>query len=142
MPRAGPGPVPLRPPGPRPDRPARRPRSRRRPAARVLRRHRRRAPPDVHLTLVSRIKRLSWKYAAHSYALTLKNTGVLLQTLSLVATAMGLSGCAVGGGDSETPVRAFGLAAHTEIPVGAFLLGSAAADGPDDATPPASTGRR
>ncbi|MDX3229030.1 SagB family peptide dehydrogenase [Streptomyces sp. ME19-01-6] len=81
--------------------------------------------PDVHLTLVSRIKRLSWKYAAHSYALTLKNTGVLLQTLSLVATAMGLSGCAVGGGDSETPVRAFGLAAHTEIPVGAFLLGSA-----------------
>ncbi|MGY0056726.1 SagB family peptide dehydrogenase [Streptomyces sp. LZ34] len=82
-------------------------------------------PPDVHLTLVSRIKRLSWKYAAHSYALTLKNTGVLLQTLSLVATAMGLSGCAVGGGDSETPVRAFGLAAHTEVPVGAFLLGSA-----------------
>ncbi|MFK4267181.1 SagB family peptide dehydrogenase [Streptomyces milbemycinicus] len=99
-------------------------------------------PPDVHLTLVSRIKRLSWKYAAHSYALTLKNTGVLLQTLSLVATAMGLSGCAVGGGDSETPVRAFGLAAHTEIPVGAFLLGSAAADGPDHATPPASTRRR
>ncbi|GAA2337456.1 SagB family peptide dehydrogenase [Streptomyces cuspidosporus] len=82
-------------------------------------------PPDVHLTLVSRVKRLSWKYAAHAYALTLKNTGVLLQTLCLVATAMGLSGCPVGGGDSETPVRAFDLAPHTEIPVGAFLLGSA-----------------
>ncbi|MER6141320.1 SagB family peptide dehydrogenase [Streptomyces sparsogenes] len=81
-------------------------------------------PPDVHLTLVSRVKRLSWKYAAHAYALTLKNTGVLLQTLCLVATAMGLSGCPVGGGDSETPVRAFDLAPHTEIPVGAFLLGS------------------
>ncbi|MES4903583.1 MULTISPECIES: nitroreductase family protein [unclassified Streptomyces] len=82
-------------------------------------------------------KRLSWKYAAHSYALTLKNTGVLLQTLSLVATAMGLSGCALGGGDSGTPARAFGLAAHTEIPVGAFLLGSAPADGPGHAPPPA-----
>ncbi|MEU9796600.1 SagB family peptide dehydrogenase [Streptomyces sparsogenes] len=82
-------------------------------------------PPDVHLTLVSRVKRLSWKYAAHAYALTLKNTGVLLQTLCLVATAMGLSGCPVGGGDSETPVRAFDLTPYTEIPVGAFLLGSA-----------------
>ncbi len=88
-------------------------------------------PPDVHLTVVSRIKRLSWKYAAHSYALTLKNTGVLLQTLHLVATAMGLSGCAVGGGDGEHPARVLGLAPDTEIPVGAFLLGSA-----PDAPPP------
>lgn len=84
-------------------------------------------PPDVHVTLVSRIKRLSWKYAAHAYALTLKNSGVLLQTLYLVTTAMGLAGCALGGGDSDTPCAAFGLAPHTEIPVGAFLLGSAAA---------------
>ncbi|MEV0523968.1 SagB family peptide dehydrogenase [Streptomyces sp. NPDC050439] len=56
--------------------------------------------PNVHLTLVSRIKRLSWKYAAHSYALTLKNAGVLLQTLYLVGTEMGLSGCALGGGSA------------------------------------------
>ncbi|GHF53474.1 dehydrogenase [Streptomyces mashuensis] len=83
-------------------------------------------PPDVHVTVASRIKRLSWKYAAHAYALTLKNTGVLLQTLHLVATAMGLSGCILGGGDGETPARAFGLRPHTEIPVGAFVLGSAA----------------
>ncbi|MFC8246931.1 SagB family peptide dehydrogenase [Streptomyces chartreusis] len=85
------------------------------------------AVPDVHFTLVSRIKRLSWKYAAHSYVLTLKNSGVLLQTLYLVATAMGLAGCALGGGDSDTPVRAFGLDPHTETPVGAFLLGTAPA---------------
>ncbi|CAL9671644.1 hypothetical protein SUDANB15_07438 (plasmid) [Streptomyces sp. enrichment culture] len=84
-----------------------------------------RAVPDVHLTVVSRIKRLSWKYAAHSYALTLKNTGVLLQTLSLVADAMDLAGCVLGGGDSDTPVRAFGLAPYAEIPVGGFLLGTA-----------------
>lgn len=83
-------------------------------------------PPDVHVTVASRFKRLSWKYAAHAYALTLKNTGVLLQTLHLVATAMGLSGCILGGGDGETPARAFGLRPHTEVPVGAFVLGSAA----------------
>ncbi|MEI5137212.1 SagB family peptide dehydrogenase [Streptomyces libani] len=82
-------------------------------------------PPDVHLTVVSRIKRLSWKYAAHAYALTLKNSGVLLQTLYLVGTAMGLSVCALGGGDSDTPVHAFGLDPYDEIPVGAFLIGSA-----------------
>ncbi|WP_354670990.1 SagB family peptide dehydrogenase [Streptomyces sp. MA15] len=84
-----------------------------------------RAVPDVHLTVVSRIKRLPWKYAAHSYALTLKNTGVLLQTLSLVAGAMDLAGCVLGGGGSDTPVRAFRLAPYAEIPVGGFLLGTA-----------------
>ena len=59
-----------------------------------------------------------------AYALILKNVGVLYQTMYLVATAMGLAGCGLGGGDSDL----FSRAAHTqslvETSVGEFLLGS------------------
>ena len=39
---------------------------------------------------------VSWKYNSIAYSLILKNVGVLIQTLYLMATDMGLGGCAIG----------------------------------------------
>jgi SagB-type dehydrogenase family enzyme len=82
-------------------------------------------PPQVLITLASRFQRLSWKYAAMAYATTLKNVGVLYQTMYLVATAMGLAPCALGGGDADLFTRAAGTDYYAESSVGEFMLGSA-----------------
>ncbi|MBI4276864.1 MAG: nitroreductase family protein, partial [Armatimonadetes bacterium] len=57
-------------------------------------------------------------------ALILKDVGVLYQTMYLVAAAMGLSPCALGGGDADLLTRAIGIPYHVESAVGEFLLGS------------------
>ena len=59
-----------------------------------------------------------------AYNVMLKNVGVLYQTLYLVATAMDLAPCALGGGDSDLFARAVGLDYFAETSVGEFLLGS------------------
>ena len=59
-----------------------------------------------------------------AYATTLKNVGVLYQTMYLVATAMGLAPCALGCGDSDAFARAAGADYYAEPSVGEFLLGS------------------
>jgi len=74
--------------------------------------------------LTSRFQRLSWKYRGIAYAVTLKNVGVLYQTMYLVATAMGLAPCALGGGDAEGFALAAGTDPLVESSVGEFLLGS------------------
>src|ERR1017187_9980792 len=51
-----------------------------------------RNPPQVLIKITSRFARMSWKYRSISYATTLKNVGVLYQTMYLVATALGLAG--------------------------------------------------
>ena len=81
-------------------------------------------PPPVLITLASRFQRLSWKYAAMAYATTLKNVGVLYQTMYLVATAMGLAPCALGGGNADRFAAAAGTEYYAESSVGEFLLGS------------------
>ncbi len=83
------------------------------------------AAPDVVITIGSRCERLSWKYSAIAYATTLKNVGVLYQTMYLVATAMGLSACALGSGDTLAAEHAFGLRERGELCVGDFMIGSA-----------------
>jgi SagB-type dehydrogenase family enzyme len=83
--------------------------------------------PQVLLVITSRFPRLAWKYEGMAYALTLKHVGVLMQTFYLVATAMGLAPCAIGGGDSELFARAAGLSAFAETSVGEFMLGSSPA---------------
>jgi SagB-type dehydrogenase family enzyme len=82
------------------------------------------APPQMLITLTSRFQRLSWKYETVAYAATLKNVGVLYQTMYLVATAMGLACCALGGGDSDLFARATGHDYFAESAVGEFMLGS------------------
>jgi SagB-type dehydrogenase family enzyme len=79
---------------------------------------------QVLLVLATRLGRLAWKYSSIAYALTLKHVGVVYQTMYLAATAMGLSPCALGGGDSDLFARAAGADYYAETSVGEFLLGS------------------
>lgn len=80
--------------------------------------------PPVLITIASRFQRLSWKYQSMAYAITLKNAGVLYQTMYLVATAMGLAPCGLGGGDADLFARAAGTDYYAETSVGEFMLGS------------------
>lgn len=80
--------------------------------------------PQVLLTITSRFARISWKYDAIAYALTLKHLGALLQTIYLVATSMGLAPCALGSGDADRAARAFGTDWLVESSVGELALGS------------------
>lgn len=81
--------------------------------------------PQVLFVISARFGRVMWKYQSMAYALTLKNTGVLMAAMYAVATAMGLAPCAVGGGDSDLFTRATGVDAFQESSVGEFILGSA-----------------
>lgn len=80
--------------------------------------------PQILITITARFQRLSWKYESMAYSALLKNVGVLYQTMYLVATAMDLAPCALGGGDSDLFARAAGLDYYAETSVGEFLLGS------------------
>jgi SagB-type dehydrogenase family enzyme len=83
------------------------------------------AVPQMLLVLTARFRRLSWKYEGNAYALLLQEVGVVYQTMYLVATAMGLAPCAVGGGDAARFARIIGTDPLEEASVGAFVLGSA-----------------
>ncbi|MRG93718.1 SagB family peptide dehydrogenase [Polyangium spumosum] len=80
--------------------------------------------PQVLVCLASRFQRVSWSYEGISYAITLKNAGVLYQTFYLVATAMNLACNGVGRGDSDLFCKAAGTDYHAETTVGEFALGS------------------
>lgn len=82
------------------------------------------ATPQVLFVITARFERVMWKYESMAYALTLKNTGALMSVMYLVATAMGLAPCALGGGDSDLFSAAAGLSYENESSVGEFLLGS------------------
>jgi SagB-type dehydrogenase family enzyme len=81
------------------------------------------AAPQILVTLAARFGRVSWKYSSLAYALILKDVGVLMQTLYLAATDMGLGGCAIGSTDIELFARMTGIEFHVEGPVGQFALG-------------------
>jgi SagB-type dehydrogenase family enzyme len=83
------------------------------------------APPQVLFVITCRFARVSSKYESIAYSLCLKDAGVLLQTMYLVATAMGLAPCALGGGDSDLFARASTLPYLEEGAVGEFVLGKA-----------------
>jgi len=88
------------------------------------------AAPQVLVTVAARFARTAWKYSSIAYALVLKDAGVLLQTLYLMATDLGLGGCAVGSTNIELFARMTGIAFHVEGPVCHFALGRAAAEAP------------
>lgn len=79
-------------------------------------------PPDVLITLAARFARMTWKYEGMAYAAILKHVGVMYQQLYLVATALGLSPCALGAGDSDRFAAAAGTHYHEETSVGEFAL--------------------
>jgi SagB-type dehydrogenase family enzyme len=81
------------------------------------------AAPQILITIAARFGRISWKYSSIAYALILKNVGVLMQTFYLVATDMGLGGCAIGTTNIDLFEKMTGLPFHVEGPVGQFALG-------------------
>lgn len=83
--------------------------------------------PQATLVISARFGRVMWKYQSMAYALILKNAGVLLQTLYLGVTALGLGGCALGAGDSERFSRLLGLDPYEESSVAEFAIGRPAA---------------
>lgn len=82
------------------------------------------APPQVTVLMAPRFGRILWKYEQMGYAVMLKHVGVLMQTMYLVATDMGLAACSIGSGDSDLFSRATGLDPLECTSVGEFLLGT------------------
>lgn len=79
-------------------------------------------PPAAALLITAVFERTMSTYS-HGVSLIYKDTGAMLQTFYLVATALGLGGVAVGGGYGAEQARTLGLDPIREGPVGCFLLG-------------------
>jgi SagB-type dehydrogenase family enzyme len=88
------------------------------------------APPQILITIAARFGRVSWKYSSLAYSLILKESGVLMQTLYLMATDLGLGGCAIGSTNIDLFARMTGIEFHVEGPVGQFALGRPAPESP------------
>jgi SagB-type dehydrogenase family enzyme len=81
------------------------------------------ALPQVLITIAARFGRVSWKYSSVAYSLILKDVGVLTQTLYIMATDMGLGGCAIGLTNIDLFAKMTGIEFHVEGPVGQFAIG-------------------
>lgn len=79
--------------------------------------------PPAMLLITAVFARVMWKYQGIGLSLIYKDTGCLFQTLYLVATALGLAPCAVGGGEEAANSRWLGLDPLVESQVGLFLVG-------------------
>jgi SagB-type dehydrogenase family enzyme len=90
------------------------------------------AAPQILITIAARFGRISWKYSSIAYSLILKDVGVLMQTLYLMATDMGLGGCAIGLTNIDLFAKMTGIEFHVEGPVGQFAIGSRAKSGSAD----------
>jgi SagB-type dehydrogenase family enzyme len=84
------------------------------------------AAPQVLITIAARFGRVSWKYSSVAYSLILKDVGVLTQSLYVMATDMGLGGCAIGLTNIDLFAKMTGIEFHVEGPVGQFALGRGA----------------
>jgi SagB-type dehydrogenase family enzyme len=82
------------------------------------------AEPQVLIVMAARSGRIMWTYEQISYATILKDVGVLMQTIYLAATAMGLGACAQGFGDTAAFVAATGVDELQECNVGSIIVGS------------------
>jgi SagB-type dehydrogenase family enzyme len=90
------------------------------------------AVPQILITIAARFGRVSWKYCSLAYSLILKDVGVLTQTFYVIATEMGLGGCAVGSVNIDLFAGMTELEFHVEGPVGQFALGRGAQPGASD----------
>jgi SagB-type dehydrogenase family enzyme len=84
------------------------------------------AAPQVVITVAARFGRTSWKYSSIAYSLILKDVGALLQTFYLMASDMGLGGCAIGSINIDLFAKMTGLEFYVEGPVGQFAIGRGA----------------
>jgi SagB-type dehydrogenase family enzyme len=90
------------------------------------------AAPQLVITIAARFGRMSWKYSSIAYSLILKEVGVLMQTFYLMATDMGLGGCAIGSGNIDLFAKMTGVEFHVEGSVGQFALGRGAEPRPSE----------
>lgn len=88
------------------------------------------AEPQVLLVLAARSGRILWTYQQIGYALILKDVGALMQTIYLVATAMGLGVCAQGFGDTTAFTAATGVSELQECSVGSMVIGAVGSAAP------------
>ena len=93
-------------------------------------------PPQCLVVVATRHPRVAFKYKALAYRLSLLSVGAALQNLYLVATDLGLHGCAAGSGNAEHFARATGLSLWEETSIGEFGFGSAASAAAEGALPP------
>ena len=84
------------------------------------------AAPQILITITARFGRVSWKYSSIAYALILKDVGVVTQTLYLMATDLGLGGCAIGIANIDLFEKMTGIEFHVEGAVGQFAIGRGA----------------
>ncbi len=82
--------------------------------------------PHVIVLLTAQIAKVSRKYEAIAYSLVLKDVGVIYHAMYLVASALGLAPCALGGGGFADLSQWTGLSPWDEAQVGEFLVGAAA----------------
>ncbi|BBX72926.1 SagB family peptide dehydrogenase [Mycobacterium shinjukuense] len=94
------------------------------------------AEPQVLIVMAARCGRITWTYEQIGYATILKDVGVLMQTIYLAATAMGLGACAQAFSDTAAFVSATGVDELQECSVGSIVIGSPA---PSQPYPSAST---
>jgi SagB-type dehydrogenase family enzyme len=87
--------------------------------------------PQILVVIAARFGRVSWKYSSVAYSLILKDVGVLMQTLYLATTDLGLGGCAIGTNNIDRFARMTGLEFSVEGAVGQFALGRGVKSGPD-----------
>jgi SagB-type dehydrogenase family enzyme len=83
--------------------------------------------PAVVLLVTAVFERIMWKYRNLGLSLIYKDVGALFQTLYLVATALELAPCALGGGEEAENSRWLGLDPLQESQVGCFLVGTRSA---------------
>jgi SagB-type dehydrogenase family enzyme len=81
-------------------------------------------PPQCLIVLASRLPRLAWKYEAIAYKISLMNAGVVLQSLYLVCTELGLNGSAVGSGTPHLFADATNASSWEETSIAEFGFGS------------------
>lgn len=79
-------------------------------------------PFGVHVIVAARFAKINRRYHSLAYSLILRNAGCLLQTMYMVATALGRAPCAVGAGDADLFARVTGLPYEAEGSVADFVL--------------------
>jgi oxazoline/thiazoline dehydrogenase len=82
------------------------------------------SPPQCLIVLASRLPRLAWKYEGIAYKISLMNAGVVIQSLYLVCTDLGLNGSAAGSGRPELFAAATGASSWEETSIAEFGFGS------------------
>jgi SagB-type dehydrogenase family enzyme len=73
--------------------------------------------------LTCRLDRISWKYGARSYRYAHADCGVIVENMYLVATALGMSGCAVAGFYEDKIQALLNLDGNSEMVTLLFAFG-------------------